>query len=375
MEITDVFWYAVGMKKLLLIVMLIMAPLAAPAASVDLAMVQAQLKKTEAENKAAEKKVKESDRTVDKTKKDLVRAAGRVDKLEAKRTSLRDKINELERRRAALEAIISVHRGRMADAAGGVLAMSLHPVFATDDAREYVLSSVLLVGVAQQFDSEMKIAAAQIAELEETQADKKIEQRKFDATAKKYNAERASLDKLLRTRTAQNEKLRAEQYELQKRLRELSARAKNLAELAAGVGSSALSADTSFSTKKLNAPVSGRLVAVFGEKSALGLVSDGWRIRARGESLVAAPADGFVKFADSFKGYARVLILSHKNGYNSVMAGLGTTDVLVGQEVLAGEPIGRMPDSDKNGGRPELYLEIRRGGKAINPARLFNEPD
>ena len=90
----------------------------------------------------------------------------------------------------------------------------------------------------------------------------------------------------------------------------------------------------------------------------------------RGDALVMAPADGVVKFADKFKGFGQVVIMSHKNGYNTVMTNLGEISVMVSQEVLAGEPIGRM-DPDK----PEMYLEVRRADKAVDPARLFREED
>ena len=81
-----------------------------------------------------------------------------------------------------------------------------------------------------------------------------------------------------------------------------------------------------------------------------------------------APADGEIKFADNFKGFGKVIIMSHKNGYNTIMTNLGTINVMLGQEVLAGEPIGRM-DSNKS----EMYLEVRRGDKVVNPANLFKE--
>ena len=50
------------------------------------------------------------------------------------------------------------------------------------------------------------------------------------------------------------------------------------------------------------------------------------------------------------------------------MTNLGDINVIVGQEVLAGEPIGRM-DSNKS----EMYMEVRRGDKAVDPARIFKE--
>ena len=236
--------------------------------------------------------------------------------------------------------------------------------------RDYVLTSAILSGAADSFDSEIKTATEQIRELEEIRKERAVEKEKLDRTAKRYADEKDELDKLLRTRSAQNQKLRTQQSALQKKLRDLSARAKTISELSAGVGSTEMSGDSRFSIRKLNKPVRGRVVVHFGEKTALGLKSDGWRIRVRGSALVMAPADGTVKFADKFKGFGQVVIMSHKNGYNTVMTNLGEINVMLGQEVLAGEPIGRM-DSDK----PEMYLEVRRGDKAVDPARLFREED
>jgi septal ring factor EnvC (AmiA/AmiB activator) len=217
-------------------------------------------------------------------------------------------------------------------------------------------------------NEQIQVAEQQIQDLEKIRDARAVEKEKLDRTAKRYNREKSELDKLLKTRNAQNEKLKSQQSALQKKLRELSARAKSISELSAGVGSSEMSADSRFSKRKLNLPVRGRIVVRFGEKTALGLKSDGWRIRTRGDALVLAPADGVVKFADSFRGFGRVVIMSHKNGYNTVMTNLGNIDVALEQEVLAGEPVGRM-----NPDKPEMYLEVRRGNSAVDPARLFKD--
>ena len=234
--------------------------------------------------------------------------------------------------------------------------------------RDYVLMSAVLSGAADKLNEQIAHAQSQIQELEQVRDARAVEKEKLDRTAKRYSREKKELDKLLRTRSAQNEKLKNQQSELQKKLRDLSARAKNISELSAGVGSSEMSSDARFSKRKLNLPVRGRVVVRFGEKTALGLKSDGWRIRTRGDALVMAPADGVIKFADSFRGFGRVVIMSHKNGYNTVMTNLGNIDVALGQEVLAGEPIGRM-----NPDKPEMYLEVRRGNNAVDPSRLFRD--
>lgn len=177
------------------------------------------------------------------------------------------------------------------------------------------------------------------------------------------------MDKLLKTRSAQNKKLKSEQNAIQDKLKKLSAQAKSISELSAGVGSSKMSSDARFSKRKLNPPVRGRLVVRFGEKTTSVLKSDGWRIRTRGDALVMAPADGTVKFADYFRGYGKVIIISHANGYNTLMTNMGEINVFLDQEVLAGEPIGRM-DSNRN----EMYLEVRRGNNVVDPDMIFKEP-
>ncbi len=346
------------------------APVFAASESNDLKQINAQIKKTEQQNKKLAEKVKSSDRDVAQTRKKLVRAADQVSILEEQRGTISRKIDELDAQRDKISKTMSQNQGRIADAAASILFVASHPNFDSDNMREYVLTSAVLSGMADRLTEQVQVATQQLQELEDIRNKRAIEKEKLDRTAKKYAKEKNDLDKLLRTRSAQNEKLRNEQMALQKKLRDLSARAKSISELSAGVGSSKMSADARFSKRKLNQPVRGRVVVKFGEKTALGLKSDGWRIRTRGAALVMAPADGTVKFADSFEGFGRVVIMSHKNGYNTVMTNLGDIDVMLGQEVLAGEPIGRM-----NPDKPEMYLEVRRGDKAVNPANLFREDD
>ena len=356
------------MKKVIAIFSLLSLVSAPVFGASELSKINAQIKQTEQQNKKLEQQVKTSDRDVAKTKKELVRAADRVSTLEEQRSAMAKKIEELDFQRDKIAREMDKNRGRIADAAASILFVASHPSFDSKDMKKYVLTSAILSGAADRFESEIEHANKQIRELEKIRDARAIEKEKLDRTAKKYNKQKNELDKLLKTRSAQNEKLKNEHSALQKKLRELSARAKSISELSAGVGSSQMSADARFSKRKLNLPVRGRIVVKFGEKTALGLKSDGWRIRTRGDALVMAPADGIVKFADSFRGFGRVVIMSHKNGYNTVMTNLGTIDVTLEQEVLAGEPIGRM-----NPDKPEMYLEVRRGNNAVDPARLFKE--
>ncbi len=356
------------MKKILIIFSLLFVCTVSSYGGSELSKINAQIKQTEQQNKKLEQQVKSSDKEVSKTKKQLVKAADKVSSLEEQRGAMAKKIADLDAQRDKIASDMEKNRIRIADAAASILFVASHPSFDSENMHEYVLTSAVLSGTAQQLDTEIERATMQMRELEKIRDARAVEKEKLDRTAKKYAQEKKDLDKLLKTRSAQNEKLKSQHSALQKKLKELSARAKSISELSAGVGSSEMSGDSRFSRRKLNLPVRGRVVVKFGEKTALGLNSDGWRVRTRGDALVMAPADGVVKFADSFRGFGKVVIMSHKNGYNTVMTNLGNIDVMLEQEVLAGEPIGRM-----NPDKPEMYLEVRRGNKAVDPARLFKE--
>ncbi len=335
----------------------------------ELANIQNQIKQTEQQNKKLEEQLKTSNKYVEKTKKQLVKAADKVSSLEEQRSELSKRILELDKKRDKITAELLQGHDGISDSTAGILFIASHPNFDSKNMHDYILTSVLLTSAADKFDNQIMDATNKIKELDKIRSARIIEKEKLDRSAKKYSSEKDNLDKLLKTRSIQNENLKNQQITLQNKLKNLSVRAKNISELSAGVGSSEMSSDRRFSKRKLNVPVHGKLVVKYGEKTALGLKSDGWRIRTQGNALVKAPADGVIKFADSFRGFGKVIIMSHKNGYNTVMANMGSVDALIGQEVLAGEPIGRM-----NENRPEMYLEVRRGDKSVDPSQLFNEP-
>ena len=83
-----------------------------------------------------------------------------------------------------------------------------------------------------------------------------------------------------------------------------------------------------------------------------------------GKAEAVAPADSVVVFAGSYQKFGQVLILELPGGYHLTLAGLGRIDVHIGDLVLAGEPVGVLPE----GRAARLYLELRRNGQAVDPA-------
>jgi septal ring factor EnvC (AmiA/AmiB activator) len=83
-----------------------------------------------------------------------------------------------------------------------------------------------------------------------------------------------------------------------------------------------------------------------------------------GKAEAVSPADSEVVFAGSYQKFGQVLILEIAGGYHLTLAGLGRIDVHIGDLVLAGEPVGVLPE----GRAARLYLELRRNGQAVDPA-------
>jgi septal ring factor EnvC (AmiA/AmiB activator) len=112
-------------------------------------------------------------------------------------------------------------------------------------------------------------------------------------------------------------------------------------------------------------PARGKLVSGFDETTALGLSTKGIIIETRASAQIVAPYDGRVAFAGQFREYGLLLIIDHGEGYHTLLAGMGRIDVLLDQQVLAGEPVGVM-EAVKDG-KPRLYVELRSEGRPINP--------
>ena len=111
-------------------------------------------------------------------------------------------------------------------------------------------------------------------------------------------------------------------------------------------------------------PVTGRTVLGFGAPTDAG-ASGGLTLAPRAGAQVVAPAAGRVAFAGPYRGYGRIVIIAHPNGWTSLVTGLARTDVSVGEQLVAGSPLGIAAQA-----RPEITLELRHAGEPVNPLRF-----
>lgn len=124
-------------------------------------------------------------------------------------------------------------------------------------------------------------------------------------------------------------------------------------------------------------PVIGRIAEFFGGKDGAGGTLHGIRIISRSNAEVVAPFDGKLAFAGRFGDYGELLILEVGDGYHILLSGMSHIYGETGQNVIAGEPIGRMgteagtadvKEAASQQKRNALYVEFRKDGEPFNPA-------
>jgi len=118
---------------------------------------------------------------------------------------------------------------------------------------------------------------------------------------------------------------------------------------------------------KLGWPVNGQVVIGFGKQkdAKLGTYyeSNGIEIATPPGSPIQAVAAGKIVFADYFKGYGNLFILSHTGGYHTLYAQTGRMEKKLGDQVSAGDLLGY----SGLGGQESIYFEIRSNGSPVNP--------
>lgn len=121
---------------------------------------------------------------------------------------------------------------------------------------------------------------------------------------------------------------------------------------------------------KLAWPVSGKLLASFGQVRAGGVKWDGMLVSGAQGTPVRAVYHGRVVYADWLSGLGLLTIIDHGDGYLSLYGHNERLYKEVGEKVTAGDTIATVGDS---GGRqtPALYFEIRKAGRPVDPRPWF----
>ena len=85
-----------------------------------------------------------------------------------------------------------------------------------------------------------------------------------------------------------------------------------------------------------------------------------------GTPVVASDSGTVIYAAWNSSGYGNLIVISHRNGYETVYAHLSSIGVYCGQDVVQGEYIGAAGNTGKSTGS-HLHFEIRLNGSFVNP--------
>ncbi|HXZ52997.1 MAG TPA: peptidoglycan DD-metalloendopeptidase family protein [Burkholderiales bacterium] len=112
-------------------------------------------------------------------------------------------------------------------------------------------------------------------------------------------------------------------------------------------------------------PAHGQLLAGFSEQSNRG-VDIGGRL---GDPVYAAAPGRVMYTGTGIRGYGKLIVIKHENGFNSVYAHNKTILVKEGQTVTRGERIAELGETDAS--KPALHFEIRKSGKPVDPLKYL----
>lgn len=222
-----------------------------------------------------------------------------------------------------------------------------------------------------------KIAEIQgiVAELEEAAQAEAAERERLAALEAESRQQLSTVDAARNERSralkSMNAQIRNRNDSIAKLKREAAALEKLVADLRRAMSDLPPTGGQAFEKVRgrLNWPVAGKITARFGQARGGGLKWNGVMIEAARGTPVKALYDGRIAYADWLPGMGLLVIVDH-GGYMSLYAHNEQIYKAVGASVSGGDAISTVGDT---GGRsvPGLYLEIRRGSKAVDPVPWF----
>ncbi|RED51271.1 murein hydrolase activator EnvC family protein [Aestuariispira insulae] len=373
-------------------------PLAAQDASKKLDTVQERLASEKKRQRALEAKARELAREVRRLREETVSVARQMQERESLVSTLELQLIELRDERAQRRSGLKAQRAQLSSTLGALSRMPVSPerVFFLypGDPEQAVRSAMLLQAAVPALRNRADILREELDALTAVEHDITDKLGQLKQAEDTLALERARMASLLAQKTKLADSAQKKQEKSQKKIADLVSKAKSLKDLisklnkarpkpkpeAAGGPDPEPEQDIrlvrpdvvrTFPSKgPVKSPVVGRVVQRYGQDLGYGQTAKGVTVRTRAKAQIVAPHDGQIVFSGPFRDHGLILIIEHPGGYHTVLAGFEHVDVVTGQWLIAGEPVGAM-GTPSAGGSPELYVELRREGRPVNPLNWF----
>lgn len=321
----------------------------------------------------------------------LVKTAAATQTRESALTRQESELRVLEAREKAAAADFRKRQQQLAEILAALQRLSLRPPVTlasrSDDANDAVRTALVLRGLVPELERRAELLKREIEAYGRLKEAVRARRGTVADADSALGRERQALVGLLEQKQALLKETEDEQAANRARLEALTREAETLRDLIAKLRQEKTKPEPaprtaalteppkgkirSFSAfrGKLTLPATGTVTPRFGSEEKLGEFSKGMMIAARPGAQAVAPFDGQIVFAGPFRGYGRILIIEHRDGYHSLIVGLARIDASVKQWVLAGEPVGIVGEHESQGA--QLYVEIRHNGRPIDPAHWF----
>ncbi len=349
-----------------------------------------RIEKERIEKEVLEKKAVSLAKQLNDTKDKMTTLALNIQNNESRQKDIEQRIATLELKKSSLDDQFNKDKSSIAKlilALERIKRMPPEAMLARPDSPYKTAQSAMLMG--EIIPAVNRHASKLRSNLETlTQVTRELDSEKdtLQKDSELLYAQRADLQNLIKKRQNLHDKTNNDIKSREVIIRKVSLEAQNLSDLVAKLKKEEEKEEERFKSAALQIrptlkkptmdtgtprlPVSGIIRTSYGQKDDVGAKSKGLTIEGRKGAIIVAPMGGKIQFTGAFKRYGNIVIIEHKDGYHSLVAGLDDINGVVGDIVKSGEPIGFLPNSSLNP-RPTLYYELRLDGTPVDPSVKF----
>lgn len=379
----------------------------------DLRRIESRIREERQVQQESQRKAAELSGEVNSVQKQMVQLARTIQEKEESLSTLEQKQKQTRARQEELEKRLSLTDKQLVQVVTGMQTLALrppelifmNPALPVDMVRSQILmrhSLPVIGGINRQTRSDL-------AELSQVRSDLQRQIVQIRAARTQLAEKSGQMDRLLQQKSLLQAQYQASQNQARERVQALASQASDLKDLLARLEAEQKRQEeqrrqeqmrvTQAAVQRMNRarpsfrmpasgtlltsrpgapggfaraygrlayPVRGEITQKFGETTLSGAHTKGMTITGRPRAQVISPFDGTILFAGPFKNYGQLVIIDNGDNYLTLFAGMDRINPVVGQEVLAGEPIGQMREN-----RPDLYIEIRKNGQPVDPEPWF----